>query len=127
MRRALAVATAALIIAVVIYYAYALRHPGHWYVQVGTNMAGKAPVALTEEPSHHLALSNDYVRVFRVEAAPHATTLIHRHDNDYVWISLGPSDIINSVTGQKPTPAHIEDGEVRFAAGGFAHSVTNTA
>jgi quercetin dioxygenase-like cupin family protein len=104
------------------------RHPGYWIVQVGTNIArNSAPVPLTSEPSHHLVLSNDYVRVFRVEAAPKATTLIHQHDRDYIWTSLGPSDLINSVTGKPPAVAHVEDGEVRFVPGGFSHSVTNTA
>src|SRR5437588_3293195 len=85
------------------------------------------PVPLTSEPSHHLVLTNPYVRVFRVEAAPNASTLVHRHDNDYFWVSLGPSDITNNVTCKPPVHAQLADGDVRFVAGGFAHSVTNNS
>ena len=42
-------------------------------------------VEITAEPSHHLALENNYVRVFKVEVAPHAATLMHRHRHDYVF------------------------------------------
>src|SRR5215467_9258020 len=99
---------------------------GHWEVQVGTNQLQPA-VPLTSEPSHHLVFSNDYVRIFRVEAAPGASTLVHRHDHDYFWVSIGPSDITNSVTGKPPVHADIADGEVRFVPGGFDHSVTNNS
>jgi hypothetical protein len=102
------------------------RSPGHLEVLVATNTATKG-VPLTSEPSHHFVFANDYVRVFRVEAAPGASTLVHRHDNDYFWVSLGPSDITNRVTGQPPVHAEIADGEVRFVAGGFDHSVTNNS
>jgi len=54
-------------------------------------------VEITSEPSHHLALENTYVRVFKVEVAPHAATLLHRHRHDYVFVSLGPSHISNEV------------------------------
>jgi hypothetical protein len=32
-------------------------------------------VPITSEPDHHLAFSNDYVRVFKVEVPPKAETL----------------------------------------------------
>jgi len=40
-------------------------------------------VEITSEPSHHQIFQNDYVRVFKVEIAPHAATLRHRHHYDY--------------------------------------------
>src|SRR5580704_7524773 len=45
-------------------------------------------VEITAEPSHHLALDNEYVRVFKVEVAPHSSTLMHRHRHDYTsrWV-----------------------------------------
>jgi hypothetical protein len=73
-----------------------------------------------------LALKTDYVRVFDVTAAPRATTLIHRHDHDYVFVTLGDADIVSTRT-DAATPTHLvlKDGAIEYAAGGFAHSVTN--
>ena len=83
------------------------------------------PVAITAEPSHHLYLENDQVRVFQVEAAPHAATLVHQHDYDYVFVSLGASDLRNEVVGRVPAELKLEDGEVHFSKGGFAHKIIN--
>ncbi len=83
-------------------------------------------VPITQEPSHHLALTNDHVRVFNVTASAHATTLIHRHDHDYVFVTLGDADITSTRTGGTP-PARLmlKDGAIEYAPGGFAHAVTN--
>jgi len=83
------------------------------------------PVAITAEPSHHLYLENDQVRVFQVEAAPHAATLVHQHDYDYIFVSLGASDLRNEVVGRAPAELQLEDGEVHWSKGGFAHKITN--
>ena len=83
------------------------------------------PVAITAEPSHHLYLENEQVRVFQVEAAPHAATLVHQHDNDYIFVSLGASYIRNEVVGRSPVELKLEDGEVHWSKGGFAHKITN--
>jgi quercetin dioxygenase-like cupin family protein len=84
-------------------------------------------VELTAEPSHHLAFENPYVRVFKVEAAPHATTLMHRHNHDYIYVVLGAAQITNTVEGKAPVSAKLRDGEVAFAPGPFSHKVTNNA
>ena len=83
-------------------------------------------VPITQEPSHHLALTTDYVRVFDVTAAPHATTLIHRHDHDYVFVTLGDADITSTRTdGSPPARLVLKDGAIEYARGAFAHSVAN--
>ncbi|MFZ0480754.1 MAG: hypothetical protein WAL71_16560 [Terriglobales bacterium] len=84
-------------------------------------------VEITSEPSHHLALENTYVRVFKVEVAPHAATLLHRHRHDYVFVSLGPSHISNEVEGKPPVEVNLSDGEVHFTDGNFAHVARNLA
>jgi quercetin dioxygenase-like cupin family protein len=84
-----------------------------------------AVVAITNEPSHHLALENEYVRVFKVEVAPHAATLMHRHDKDYVFVTLGDSELSNERQGEKPITLQLKDGETRFTRGGFAHIARN--
>jgi quercetin dioxygenase-like cupin family protein len=82
-------------------------------------------VAITAEPHHHLALENEYVRVFKVEVAPHTATLMHRHDPDYLFVALGAADLENDVAGKPPAPLKLQDGETRFTAGGFAHIAKN--
>lgn len=82
-------------------------------------------VSLDREPSHHLALENEQTRVFQVEAAPHASTLLHQHDRDYIFVSIGAAEISNAVQGQPPLEVSLGDGDTRFVHGAFAHVVTN--
>jgi quercetin dioxygenase-like cupin family protein len=89
--------------------------------------AAAPEVELTSEPSHHLALENEYLRVFKVEVAPHAATLMHRHRHDYVFVTLGDSHISNEVEGKAPVDARLADGDTRFAPGNFAHIARNLA
>ena len=84
-------------------------------------------VEITAEPSHHLALENQLVRAFQVEAPAHGSTLPHRHRHDYVFVSLGDSEISNNVVGKSPVTLKLKDGEVRFAPGNFVHVVRNLA
>src|SRR5580704_18502949 len=86
-----------------------------------------AEVEITAEPLHHLALQNSYVRVFQVEIAPHAATLMHRHRHDYVFVTLGAAEISNEVAGKPPVTLKLQDGEVRAADGNFAHIARNLA
>ena len=85
----------------------------------------ESPVPITSEPSHHLYLENDQVRVFQVEAPPHAATLVHQHDHDYIFVSLGASDLRNEVVGKAPVELKLDDGEVHWSKGGFAHRIIN--
>jgi quercetin dioxygenase-like cupin family protein len=82
-------------------------------------------VEITAEPSHHLVLENQYVRVFKVEVAPHAATLMHRHRHDYVFVTLGASQVENDVAGKPPVALKLQDGEPWFLPGGFAHIAKN--
>jgi quercetin dioxygenase-like cupin family protein len=78
-------------------------------------------VAVEAEPHHHVVLENAQVRVLKVEVAPHSETLMHRHEHDYFFVTLGPAEIENDVAGKPPVPLKLQDGEVRFTPGGFAH------
>lgn len=84
-------------------------------------------VELTSEPHHHLALENEYIRAFKVEVRPNEATLMHRHRHDYVFVTLGDSDVSNEVEGWQPIELKIQDGETRFAPGNFAHIARNLA
>src|SRR5262245_4819562 len=88
-------------------------------------LAQTGEVEITSEPHHHLVLNNDYVRVFKLEAAPREPTLLHRHRHDYWFVTLGASDVENDVQGKQPVRLKLADGETRFLAGGFAHVAKN--
>jgi hypothetical protein len=60
-----------------------------------------------------------------VTAAPHAATLIHRHDHDYLFVTLGDADIMSARTDAPPRRLVLKDGAIEYAPGGFAHSVAN--
>jgi len=86
-------------------------------------LPAQAPVAIPvgKEPHHHLVFENDYVRVFRVSVPPHDATLLHQHDLPYVYVSLGPADVINAVAGKPESRLVMADGQVGYSRGGFAH------
>lgn len=84
-------------------------------------------VEITAEPHHHLALENQYVRVFKVQVDPNAATLMHRHRHDYVFVTLGASEVENDVAGKPPAKIKLQDGETRFTPGNFAHIAKNLA
>ena len=91
-------------------------------------LAQQPPVVeITAEPSHHLVLQNEWARAFNVLAPAKATTLVHRHNYDYVFVTLGDTDITNARAGEKPVPMLLHDGEARFTKGGFAHAVVNNS
>ena len=84
-------------------------------------------VAITEEPHHHLAVENEYVRVFKVEVGPHTETLLHRHEHDYVFVTLGPAQIVNAVEGKAPVELKLANGDTRFLRGPLTHVARNLA
>jgi quercetin dioxygenase-like cupin family protein len=90
-------------------------------------IAQTASLEITAEPHHHQLLENQYVRVFKVEVAPHDATLLHTHNHDYVYVTLGPAQIENDVQGKPPVTLKLQDGETRFTPGNFAHLVRNLA
>ena len=84
-------------------------------------------VEITSEPSHHLVFQNEFVRVFDVTVAPRATTLVHKHNYDYLFVTLGDSDVVSVRPGERPVRLKLKDGEVRFTPGNFAHAAINQA
>ena len=94
---------------------------------LGQQKAEPKAVEITSEHHHHLFLKNAYTRVFKVEVAPHESTLLHHHAYDYLYVTLGPAFIENDVQGKPPVEAHQQDGEVHFTKGGFSHVAVNKA
>jgi len=79
------------------------------------------------EPHHHLKIENEYVRVYYVEVPPHKDTQLHQHDHDYIYVSLGPSDVVNAIVNKPEIHLQLKDGETHFTRGGFAHVARNLA
>lgn len=77
------------------------------------------------EPHHHLKIENEYVRAYYVEVPPHEATQLHQHDHDYLYVSLGPSDVMNAPLNKPEVHLALKDGEVHFTRGGFAHVARN--
>src|SRR6266851_10436639 len=89
------------------------------------NAQAPAAVPISKEPHHHLVLENEYVRVFRVRVPAHDATLLHQHDVPYLYISLGPADVINAVQGRPEARIVMADGQVGYSPGHFAHIARN--
>jgi quercetin dioxygenase-like cupin family protein len=82
-------------------------------------------IEITAEPNHHLLFENQYVRVFKIDLAPHAAMLLHHHRHDYIFVVLGASSIENDIVGQAPFLRKFQEGESVFVPGPFAHTATN--
>lgn len=90
--------------------------------------AKSAPVvAITDEPSHHQKLDNEYIRVFAVDVAPHKSTLMHHHDKDYVSVAFGHTQIDSVTPDGMVKHVTLEDGDVRYTPAGLTHVATNQA
>ena len=81
------------------------------------------PVPLAEEPHHRLMLQNDFVRVYNVMVPPLDATQLHQHDLPYLYLVLGPADLINAVQGKPEAHLVYQDGDTRYSPGHFAHVV----
>ena len=97
------------------------------FARSGKAASTPAEVEITNEPHHHLVLENEYVRAFHVEVAPHDATEMHRHRHDYVYVTLGASEVSNEVADKPPVTLKLQDGETHFSPGNFAHIARNLA
>jgi len=88
-------------------------------------VAQQQAVPVQDEPHHRLVLKNDFVRVFNVIVQPLDATLLHQHDLPYLYVSMGPADIVNAVQGKAEVHMVLQDGETHYTPGGFAH-ITRT-
>ena len=82
-------------------------------------------VPVAEEGHHHLVFENKYVKVFQVEVPAHGETLYHRHDRDYIFVTLGDSVVESVRLNEQPVKLELKDGETRFSKGGFVHKAVN--
>jgi hypothetical protein len=82
-------------------------------------------VPTVREPHHHTIYEDARVRILDVQIEPRGSTLLHRHDTDYVWVALGDSRLADSVPGKPETHTQAPDASLHFSRGGFAHVARN--
>lgn len=87
----------------------------------------KEVVPLDAEPHHLIVLRNDFVHVYSVSVQPLDATLVHRHDLPYLAVSLGATEVENAVVGKPEVRLSLQDGQVVYSLGGFAHAVRTDA
>jgi len=90
---------------------------------VSAQAPAAAPVALKDEPHHHLLFENDYVRAWAFGIAGHQATLLHHHGLPYLGVAVGSADFINAVSGKPEAHVTLADGQVSYSKGGFSHLV----
>jgi hypothetical protein len=83
------------------------------------------PVPIEQEPHHHLVIANDFVRAFAVEIAPHARTLCHHHEHEYLMYVAGDAQIVSAPREGGPTTHSYRDGACELSPPGLVHVVEN--
>ncbi len=79
-------------------------------------------ITMDQEPHHHLAMKNNFVKIFSVEVAPGGSILLHRHDGDTVAIAIGDQEVTVGIPGNADVHQKNADGQVRLQASGYIHS-----
>jgi hypothetical protein len=74
---------------------------------------------------HHLALHNDYVKVFNVEVSPGDSIVLHSHDQDTVAIAIGEQLVTVGIPG-KPD-VHRKMPMPRFGSSARATCIPRTS
>lgn len=82
-------------------------------------------VEITAESHHKLVLANDQVRVFNVDVPAHSETLMHWHRHDYIYVTLGLSEVVNVIKGADAVRVTLQDGQTGFLPAVFAHAARN--
>jgi len=87
-------------------------------------LVAQAPAVPTmdHEPHHHLALHNDYVKVFNVEVSPGDSIILHSHDQDTVAIAIGDQLVTVGIPGKPDVHQKNADAQVRLQRSGYIHS-----
>jgi hypothetical protein len=93
-----------------------------WLLPLPLFAQDPAVITMDQEPHHHLALHNDYVKVFKVEVSPGDSIVLHRHDQDTIAIAIGEQLVTVGIPGKPDVHQKNEDAQVRLQRGGYVHS-----
>jgi hypothetical protein len=85
--------------------------------------APTGPVPISDEPHHRLVLRNEFTHVYNVMVSPLDVTLLHQHDLPYLYVTLGPAEIVNAIVAKPELHQILQDGETHYSPGKFAHLV----
>ena len=87
-------------------------------------LLAQAPAVITmdQEPHHHLALHNEYVKVFKVEVSPGDSIVLHSHDQDTIAIAIGDQLVTVGIPGKPDVHQKNADAQIRLQRGGYMHS-----
>lgn len=77
---------------------------------------------MDHEPHHHLAMENDFVKVFDVRVAVGDSIILHSHDKDTVAIAIGEQLVTIGVPGKPDVQSKNADAQVRLQRSGYVHS-----
>jgi hypothetical protein len=93
---------------------------------LGAAVSGQEAVVLPleAEPHHHLALKNEYVKVYQVQVAPGDAVKLHRHDTDAISLSLSESLVTVHFPGKPDVQQKLTNGQIRLQARGYVHSTS---
>lgn len=87
------------------------------------------PLAVEEEPHHHLVYQNQYVRMLEVRLAPGETTEFHTHSHDNLAVRLSEAVVTRQDQGKDwVPPSKVVPGEVSLTKGAespYTHRVKN--
>ncbi|HVO79079.1 MAG TPA: hypothetical protein VMT28_00030 [Terriglobales bacterium] len=83
-------------------------------------------VDIASEPHHHQLLENAQLRVFDVTIAAHSSTLLTRHEHNYLVITLCDCEIASWAEGQAGVITYrYNRNDIRFFFGGPARTMRN--
>jgi uncharacterized Zn-binding protein involved in type VI secretion len=77
---------------------------------------------MDHEPHHHLALHNEYVKIFNVIVSPGDSIILHSHDQNTIAIAIGDQLVTVGIPGKTIPPSKNADGQVRLQRSGYIHS-----
>jgi hypothetical protein len=93
-----------------------------WIWPLSLAAQGPAVITMDHEPHHHLALHNDYVKVFKVEVSPGDSIILHRHDQDTIAIAIGEQLVTVGIPGKPDVHQKNADAQIRLQRAGYMHS-----
>lgn len=88
---------------------------------------GCAPkiVDIAHEAHHHFVYKSAQVIAWDVQVSPHTATLMHEHQRDYLYVTLGPAKITSTPYQGESTHLDLHDGQIRYTKGPLIHVASN--
>ncbi len=87
-----------------------------------------AQVPVSQEPSHHIAFQNQYIRLLDVRLKPGDTTQFHIHATPSLFLHLSNTNVSTQIMGEEWVRDRNENGKTwykAFAPDILVHRVTN--